>query len=48
MAADVKERLSVGKREAQKFVREKFNLKKVNDGEHFRLKCETCLHLWGT
>jgi hypothetical protein len=27
---------------------EEFDLEKVNDGEHARLKCETCLHLWRT
>jgi len=48
MAANVRERLSVGKRATQKFDRKKFDVKKVNDGEHIRLKCETCLHLWGT
>ena len=42
MAANVRLRLLVGKREAQKFDREKFDLKKVNDGAHIRLKCETC------
>jgi len=48
IAANVRERLSVGKHEAQKSDTEKFDLKKVNYGEHVRLKCETCLHLWGT
>ena len=48
MAANVRERLSVGKQEAQKFGTEEFDLKKVNDGEHIRLECETCLHLWRT
>jgi len=46
MAANVRERLSVGKREAQKFDTEEFDLKEVNDGEHVRLKCETCLQFW--
>jgi hypothetical protein len=45
MTANVRERLSVGKHEAQKFDTEEFDLKKVNNGEHVRLRCETCMHL---
>jgi hypothetical protein len=37
MAANVRERLSVGKHEAQKYDMEEFDLKKVNDVEHIRL-----------
>jgi hypothetical protein len=48
MSANVRERLSVGKLDIQKFDTEEFDLKKVNDGEHVRLKCEPCLQFWRT
>ena len=45
----VRERLAVGKQAAQRFVRQRFNLRKLNEPEvreSIRLRLQTGLQLW--
>ena len=48
--AKVRERLAVGKQAAQRFDRQRFNLRKLNEPEvrehYIRLKLQTGLQLW--
>jgi hypothetical protein len=49
--AELRERLAVSKRAAQKVDTERFNVKKLNEGmlkNSIRLQSETCLQLWKT
>jgi len=49
--AKVRERLSVGKEAAQRFDRQRFNLRKLNEPEvrnRIRLRLQTGLQLWRT
>ena len=47
--AKVRVRLAVGKQAAQRFDRQRFNLRKLNGqrlGNNIRLRLQTCLQLW--
>ena len=49
--AKVRERLAVGKQAAQRFDRQRFNLRKLNEprlGNSIRLRLQTGLQLWRT
>ena len=49
--AKVRERLAVGKQAAQRFDRQRFNLRKLNEAEfreYFRIEIKTGLQLWRT
>jgi len=51
VTAKVRERLAVGKQAAQRFDRQRFNLRKLNEpevNEQYRLKTQTGLQLWRT
>jgi DNA-binding Xre family transcriptional regulator len=50
VVAEVRERLVVNKQAAQKIDMERFNVKKLNEGDvnSIRLQSETSLQLWKT